>query len=336
MIDKNIYTYSLIFLAISYCLIYLNFKKIEKIINIYDIPDKKRKFHKKKTLIFGGIFIFFHFLFLIFLALINKLDYFGVQNFERTLTSLSIMFFPLFCISLYDDIFNVNAWKKIIFSSIFVFAAVFIDENLVIKILRFSFIDKVFYLNNYAIFFSAFCFLIFIQALNMFDGVNLQSLTFFLCLFLYIFFKTDFKFFALVIILSILFLYILNYKNMIFMGDSGIYTLSLLSGYLIIIDYNNFNNFLYADTIFLLLMLPGIDLVRVFFYRVFKGCNPLKPDRQHIHHLILKKYNFSYTVIILKLMILLPYFFNYLQLNTILNIIINLLLYFQVLYIVKK
>ena len=35
-------------------LIFLNFQRLSKIINIYDLPDKKLKLHKKKNANFGG------------------------------------------------------------------------------------------------------------------------------------------------------------------------------------------------------------------------------------------------------------------------------------------
>ena len=37
--------------------IFFNFEKLSKIINIYDIPDKKLKLNKKKTPIMGGVIL---------------------------------------------------------------------------------------------------------------------------------------------------------------------------------------------------------------------------------------------------------------------------------------
>ena len=46
-----------------------------------------------------------------------------------------------------------------------------------------------------------------------------------------------------------------------------------------------------ADEIFLLMMLPGIDMIRLTFERLVNKKNPLLGDRSHIHHLVVKKYN---------------------------------------------
>lgn len=46
------------FFLITICLVVKYFKRLEKIFNIYDFPNKKRKIHKKKVSRFGGIFFF--------------------------------------------------------------------------------------------------------------------------------------------------------------------------------------------------------------------------------------------------------------------------------------
>ena len=48
-----------IFLSIFILIQTLFYKQIGKIINIYDLPDKKRKLHKFKTPVIGGINLFF-------------------------------------------------------------------------------------------------------------------------------------------------------------------------------------------------------------------------------------------------------------------------------------
>ena len=43
--------------------------------------------------------------------------------------------------------------------------------------------------------------------------------------------------------------------------------------------------------IFIILSFPGLDMFRLFMIRIFKGKNPFNPDRNHIHHLIQKRFN---------------------------------------------
>ena len=38
---------------------------------------------------------------------------------------------------------------------------------------------------------------------------------------------------------------------------------------------------------FSILIVPLLDTLRVFAIRIFKGCSPFTPDRNHVHHLLL-------------------------------------------------
>ena len=90
------------------------------------------------------------------------------------------------------------------------------DKDLIIQVIKFSFFNKEFYLSQYSLLFTCFCFLVFLNAFNMFDGINLQSslysLTIFLCI---IIFYID-LFLAKIIIISLLGYSFLNYKNKTF------------------------------------------------------------------------------------------------------------------------
>ena len=61
MYDKII----IIFVLINVPIIFF-FKKIIKLINIYDNADNIRKFHKKSVPLFGGFLIFYNFILFIF------------------------------------------------------------------------------------------------------------------------------------------------------------------------------------------------------------------------------------------------------------------------------
>ena len=71
-----------------------------------------------------------------------------------------------------------------------------------------------------------------------------------------------------------------------FLGDSGTYTLAFIISYIIIKSHNIEE--IYPEEIFIILSLPGLDMLRLFILRIFKGKNPFHSDRNHIHHLILK------------------------------------------------
>ena len=76
----------------------------------------------------------------------------------------------------------------------------------------------------------------------------------------------------------------------------------LVLGIFLIYNYNKGENF-YIEEIFLIMSIPGFDFLRLFFVRSLNKKNPLKPDLNHFHHILLKKYN-QYTVVILVMTIL--------------------------------
>ena len=81
-----------------------------------------------------------------------------------------------------------------------------------------------------------------------------------------------------------------------FMGDTGSLFVGLLSGILTIefIDLNYFGDVAPAYAFnqpvavaVAVLIIPLFDTIRVFVTRVLRGYSPFKPDRRHIHHLLI-------------------------------------------------
>ena len=54
------------------------------------------------------------------------------------------------------------------------------------------------------------------------------------------------------------------------------------------------------------MLIPGIDMLRLFFIRILKGKNPFSSDNQHLHHLYLNKYSKSTTIIFIQMHIFIP------------------------------
>jgi UDP-GlcNAc:undecaprenyl-phosphate GlcNAc-1-phosphate transferase len=146
----------------------------------------------------------------------------------------------------------------------------------------------------------------------MFDGINMQVASYSLLIFLIFIFKGTFINTSVVIIISLFFFLILNSKNKAYMGDGGVYLLSYVISYIFIKSYNK--NLFVADEIFFIMLLPGLDMLRVFLLRLINGKNPFKPDRTHLHHLLLNYFSDRYVFLIIFiyifLVILLYYFIN--------------------------
>ena len=174
MITSYFFLITIIFLNL---LIIIYFEKIKFFYTNLDNPDTKRKLHKKPTPLAGGMIVFLNLL--CCLIFINFNQFFILNeiyfNSQKDLILFLIASFLIFSIGFLDDRFNLSPSLKLIFVSIVILGLLGLDQNLNIKIIKFSFLNKEIVLNNYTIFFTCFCFIVFINAFNMFDGINLQS-----------------------------------------------------------------------------------------------------------------------------------------------------------------
>ena len=145
----------------------------------------------------------------------------------------------------------------------------------------------------------------------MSDGINGYSISIFIVLACFIQFKTteiNANLTTLIIILIIILIF--NFKNKIFLGDSGVYFLvSYLSCYFI--ELGNSDIKIYAEEILLLMFLPGLDMLRVFIVRIYNKSDPFRADRIHLHHILVDKFGWKKTYNILISSILIPLFIKY-------------------------
>ena len=111
--------------------------------------------------------------------------------------------------------------------------------------------------------------------------------------------------------------------------------ISFIIGYLFIKLYNlNYIN--YADEITLYMIIPGLDLIRLFIFRIFNKKNPLSSDRNHLHHILINKFSFKKTLFIIFILIFMPIILNHLGFYNLITILITILAYSILLYISKK
>lgn len=315
----------IIFLILNYFLFKQN-DYISNKIELYDYPDNKRKLHKKKTALTGGIFIFLNLIIFFFLL---KIDYLQIPDLdlqtEREIVSLCLLIISQFTIGFYDDKYELNPFKKLFLSAFFIFVCLVIDENLIIRELNFFTESYSIKLSVFSIPFTILSFLLFLNALNMFDGIDLQVPIYTSFLFIYFILNENIQ--LMIFILPVmLFIIYYNFKKKLFLGDSGSNLLAALISYIIIKNYNSGTEVMYCDEILLLMLVPGLDMLRLFIFRIYKGKNPFLSDNQHIHHLYFKNFSKKFTIFIIQMHIVIPLiifsFFNYLLFILIISSII--------------
>jgi len=311
------------------------YDQINSRINIFDKADSIRKLHSKNVPLFGGIMIFYNFLIITIFDLfldIKQKDYFlYVKDYLPFFFGL----ISCFIVGLYDDKFNLSAYKKLFLNFLIIFIVIMIDDTLVVKELSFSFFDRPIKLNNFSYFFTILCVLLFINALNMFDGINLQTGFYCITILLIFLFKNIYIFFNIILILSLLLFLFYNYYNKAFLGDSGTQLLAFLISYQIIKSYNLENSFS-PEEIFIILSIPGLDMLRLFVYRIIKGDHPFKPDINHLHHLISRKLGNFISLIIIQSIILINIILFYFVDDKLILLILNLSSYIFIYLIFKN
>jgi len=313
------------------------FKNISQYINLFDKPDNKRKFHKRKIANIGGCLIFFNLLIFFIYYLLNK-NYFYSNNFifsEKEFYIFFIFSFLFFVLGFLDDKFTISPNIKLsIFASIIYFLLIF-SNNILVKQINFSFLSFFFDISKISFVFTLLSFLLFINAFNMFDGINLQSgiySLFLLVIFLIINFSAEIIY---VLIFPLLTFIYLNYKNKCFLGDNGSLLISFILSFLFIKSYNA-NYIIYADQIFLLMFIPGIDLLRLAITRILNHKHPFEADRDHFHHNILKKFGLNNTLLIIFSIIIVPNILSLTLGGTLYFILFSATLYFLLLFYFKK
>ena len=297
-------------LIIIICLLNLflviNIKNISKFINLYDFPDKRLKTHKKKISLIGGTIVMFNIFFLLFIDFAIQIKFFDFFQSTTEIFSFLFVLFLFFILGFYDDKYKIKPYVKFFLSILISICYVFTNKNIIVDSFSISIYEYRIFLEVFSVLFTIFCIIVLINSLNFYDGINGQLLIFFLIMFSYLLLKTNrFEFYSLIIII-ILFCLFLNLSNQMFLGDNGVYVMSTILITSIIYEHNVYKNFIYADEIFFLLLLPGIDLIRLTVVRLINGKNPFYGDRNHIHHLMIKRYSLLITNIFLVFLSILP------------------------------
>ncbi len=251
----------------------------------------------------------------------------------------NLIIFPLiaFGIGALDDKVNIKPLIRITLFSLLVISLVNFDSNYELNFIN---LNNTLYKINFpfSIFFTCLCFLLLINAMNFVDGIDGLAGLIFLIFYSYLGIKTgiNLEIIFIIVICLICFLFY-NFKQKCFLGDGGVYLLSFLLAELIIISFkNDYRNFP-AEEIFLLLCIPGYDLLRLFIFRLYKNKNPFDGDQNHLHHLMIRKFKLTQTLFIYLLILLIPLFiYNFFDLHGIFSLIVSILIYFFLLKYVKN
>jgi len=220
---------------------------------------------------------------IIILFFILNLNYFGIN--------IITLLFIFFIIGLLADL-NLIKSPSYRFIIQILFLILFITNfNLTINDVRIDVLNI--FLENYYfnIFFILFCLLVLINGSNFIDGNNCLAIGYYLIIFLvltHLCFSNNISyesglFISPAIILTILLIF--NFANKLYLGDNGVYILSIYTGYILI---NLFNNNPQISPYFIvnLLWYPAFEILFSMIRKFNSKFSPMDPDTSHLHQLV--------------------------------------------------
>jgi UDP-GlcNAc:undecaprenyl-phosphate GlcNAc-1-phosphate transferase len=331
-------------LMIISCLVFLNiiflifYKKIAIFINIFDKKKIHRDYKSNDTPAIGGVLFFINFFLFILLLLLFDFQLLFLKEIGIKTTFLTFLgFILIFCIGLLDDKFDLRHNIKIILFLFICYLPLAGNDSFVINNLSISFLSKEIQLDKVSFLFSLLAIFTFINIFNMYDGVNAQSGVYILIASIYLILTKSANLFIIPLITFCIFFLFLNYRGKIFLGNNGSYLVSYFLSLMIIWGYKN-NSELNADSIYLLMSFPFLDMIRLFLVRICNGKSPFVADSNHFHHIVLNKFNNNIFIVNLNSLtqVVLPLLVYYILSLEIFAIFLSIFIYFLSFLLLKN
>ena len=269
-----IYVFAPIFLLILTFLIIKFCNRYQILENYTGEKHQKYTSFKNIPLVGGSIVLLFILIFIDFNLLVKF--FFTSIFFVGILSDLKIL---------------VSPTKKLLTQFIIIIFFLYVlDVHLVsTKLLLLDFILK----NSvFSFFFTAFCLLILINGTNFIDGTNGNVLIYYLIISILIFILKTNEFQVIsyknifLIIELILILLIFNYKNKLYLGDSGSFLFGLLFGFILVNLY--LENIINISSFFIVLVLwyPAFENLFSILRKFYFSKSPTQADNNHLHQLL--------------------------------------------------
>ena len=267
---------SLYILTITILILFCNRLFLKKNFLINETGDRHQKFaSKSKIPLTGGIF------------LILGLFYYLNEN----IYSLILFSILILILGILSDLKLIYSAKKRLIYQITIVLIFVVFNDLKIINTKIYILDEIL-LNNYFNFiFVSFCILIVINGSNFLDGLNTLNVGYFLIITLLIYFLNlnkvlifegyNLEYFALLLFI----IFILNFFNKIYLGDSGSYVIGFIFSIFLIKLYI-LNQNISPFFIVLLLWYPSFETLFSIVRKNIMSKSPMKPDSNHLHQQI--------------------------------------------------
>lgn len=294
--DFHPYLIVLFSLLLSFVIVYVSIPSIVTVAftkGLFDEPGH-RKSHHHSIPNLGGIAIF--------AGLIITTGLFANITTSRELMYVLVAMVVIFFIGIKDDILIIAPAKKLYGQIIAALIIVVIGNIRFTSLHGFLGIYEIDYLPSLIL--TLFVVVVLTNAFNLIDGIDglasgigiVVSLTFGSWFMIAGF--TNYAILSAALLGSLIAFFGFNVfgkTNKIFMGDTGSLILGLIMSILVIkfneanITYTGIYSIKAAPAVsFGILIVPLFDTMRVFLLRILRGQSPFHPDKNHVHHRVLK------------------------------------------------
>ena len=318
----------------SFIVCFFSFR-LGKVFSVMDIPDGKRKLHSRPVPLIGGIASMIP-------VVITALILSKFSDFEKLYLVFGVGTLMLFILGLVDDIRNIPAIFRLLFSIIVSILVILFVPGLAVTFIIFSpetqsFFGGPYFLNFIpGLIFTTICLVGFQNAVNMADGNNgiVTGMSMVWSLLLVSYAPSHLLPLLITFIICINAVMLFNLAGRLFLGDAGTYGISMIIGLTTLYVYNTNFSFLSADKIVLMFLIPILDTIRLMTYRLIKGRSPFSSDREHFHHILRKFLPASLSIVFYLSMVALPCLFvRFFHNLTFLFIVMVFFLYVLIIFI---
>ena len=294
--NKVLILHCSILFIVSLCATWWIFKKVLRIAvekNIVDNPDS-RKLQRVPVPLLGGIAVFF--------GIVVALTVANVLFDQTSLFSIVGVMVMMLYIGTMDDILSLSPYIRFLAQIIAVLLIIYGND---ICFNNFYGLWGIWNLPDwFAVPMTVFACVGIINSINLIDGVNGLSSGY--CIIACSFFAwayiwaDDAELASLAIIclgalIPFFFHNVFGNKSRMFIGDGGtllmgtimsVFVLGVLNDKSIFTSCVN-ANFGTVPFVLSMLAIPVFDTIRVMFVRIIRGTSPFRPDKTHLHHLLL-------------------------------------------------
>ena len=314
--------------------------------NLFEVVDDQG-ITKQVIPTIGGLGIFASFI-IVSLTLINTCGLNGNESCLGSLPPIMAGITLIFFIGMKDDLLDVSYWKKMLVELLALGIIIVVGEVRINSLQgMFTFLELRY---SASVLLSVFVGFIIINAFNFIDGIDglASSLALIGSIVFGFFFiaSADWEYAILAFALTgslIPFLYynVRGKEKKLYLGDTG----SLLIGFIVtvlVFRFNQLNSFKSGIHYFVaapsfsfaVVLVPMFDVVRIFIIRIFHRESPFKPDRHHLHYILVDigLTHLQSTSLLLGLnlaFIAFAYFFNSLGNSTLMYLMLTAMLAFS-------